>query len=154
MKTSTPSARVIAGPATPPIVRYRLAAALVGTALLFLLAGCASTSEQRSTNRRSDVISSEELQEVKVNNLYEAIQRLRPRWLQARSQQSFNTPSQIVVFQNQTNLGGFEALRSLGTDAAHSIQFMDGPTAMASLPGLGSMQVMGAIVIHTSAPRR
>lgn len=154
MKTSTSSTRTISQTVPPSIVRSRLAVALIVTALLFLLTGCASTSEQGSTNRRSDVITLEELQEVKVNNLYEAIQRLRPRWLQARSQQSFNTPSQIVVYQNQTNLGGFEALRSLGTDAAHSIQFMDGPTAMASLPGLGSMQVMGAIVIHTTAPRR
>lgn len=154
MKTSTSSTRTISQTVPPSVVRSRLAVALIVTALLFLLTGCASTSEQGSTNRRSDVITLEELQEVKVNNLYEAIQRLRPRWLQARSQQSFNTPSQIVVYQNQTNLGGFEALRSLGTDAAHSIQFMDGPTAMASLPGLGSMQVMGAIVIHTTAPRR
>lgn len=153
MKTST-SAHTISRPVPSSIVRGRLAAALIGTSLLLLLAGCASTSEQGSTNRRSDVITSEELQEVKVTNLYEAIQRLRPRWLQARSQQSFNTPSQIVVYQNQTNLGGFEALRSLGTDAAHSIQFMDGPTAMASLPGLGNTQVMGAIVVHTTAPRR
>lgn len=116
--------------------------------------GCATTGQTSGPARSQDMITLEELSTVRVSTLYDAIQRLRPRWLTVRSQQSFGAPTQVVVYQNQSQLGSFEALRSLGLDAVEWIQYLDGPTASASLPGLGSQQVAGAIVIHTTERRR
>lgn len=121
--------------------------------LATLVSGCATTGTGSGGSRSQDVITLEELSELRVSTLYEAIQRLRPRWLTVRSQQSLSTPTQVVVYQNQTQLGGFDALRNLGLDSVEWIQYLDGPTAAASLPGLGSRQVEGAIVIHTTARR-
>lgn len=113
--------------------------------------GCASTSGGGSTVRMDpNLITAEELAELRVSNLYDAIQRLRPRWLTVRAQQSLSTPTSVVVYQNQTQLGGFTALRELGLDAVTSIRYLDGPTASASLPGIGTRQVEGAIVIYTT----
>lgn len=112
--------------------------------------GCASTGGGSTTRLDQNLITSEELAELPVSNLYDAIQRLRPRWLTVRAQQSFGTPTSVVVYQNQTQLGGFDALRQLGLDAVTSIRYLDGATASASLPGIGTRQVEGAIVIYTN----
>lgn len=117
-------------------------------------AGCASTAGGAAGARvDQNLITAEELAELRVSNLYDAIQRLRPRWLTIRSQQSLSTTTSIVVYQNQTQLGGFDALRQLGLDAVSSIRYLDGPTASASLPGIGTRQVEGAIVIYTRDAR-
>lgn len=130
-----------------------IAATIPISALVLLLGACA-VNTQGDTRRSQDVITQEELQTVQVSNLYEAVQRLRPRWIAVRSQQSFSSPTQVVVYQNQTLIGGPETLRDLTLGAAAWIQYLDGPTASATLPGIGTRQVEGAIVIHTSGGPR
>ena len=121
----------------------------VSTAALVtaLMLGCA-TMPSEGPRRDYNVLTAEELETVRASNLYEAIERLRPRWLNVRSQQSFNTPTSIVVYQGQTLLGGVDMLRQFGTDVARRIRYLDGPTASATLPGLGTRQVEAAIVIN------
>lgn len=86
-----------------------------------------------------------------VGNLYELVDRLRPRWLQVRARdRSFSGGEQeIVVYQDQSLLGGVEMLRSLGLDLATSLTYLDGAQATAQLPGLGSRRIEGAIVVNT-----
>jgi hypothetical protein len=79
------------------------------------------------------------------------VQRLRPRWLTPRAQQSFGLSTDILVFQGQTNLGTVEVLRQLTPESAIRLRFIDGSTAAASLPGMGSRHVAGAIVLETAA---
>ena len=117
-----------------------------------LLAGCASSGETRRTRTDQDRLTRAELLSVEANNLYEAVQRLRPRWLtedRRAGQRSFNLETGVVVFQNQTYLGGTEALRQWSKESAQSLEWLDGSKASATLPGLGSRHVAGAIVIHT-----
>lgn len=112
-----------------------------------LLTACASTGSE-GPRRNYDVITTEEIEAANVSNLYQLVERLRPRWLDVRSQRSYNTSTEIVVFQGQTYLGGPAILREMGADGAHTLRYIDGATASATLPGLGSRQIEGAIVIN------
>lgn len=129
-------------------VRIPLAAVSLLTVLL-LLSACAAagTGEQRT---RQDLITREEIESIDVSNLYDVVQRLRPRWLNVRSSQSFGLGTDVVVYQGQALLGTADVLRQLGPREAHSLRYLDGATATASLPGLGSRHVAGAIVIQAS----
>lgn len=113
-------------------------------------AGCA-TAGSGDGRVRQDLITQAEIEEVGFSNLYEVVQRLRPRWLSTRGQQSFNAEPEVVVFQGQVLLGGVETLRQLSPDMARSLRYLDGATASASLPGLASRLVRGAIVIEVKA---
>ena len=125
-------------------------------ALLFALvtAACASTGGATAVRSNPDLLTREEVMAAEATNLYQVIERLRPRWLRPRANQSFtNLPTDIVVYQGQTMLGTTEVLRQLTPSVAARIRFLDGPTAAASLPGLGSRHVAGAIVIDTFVDR-
>lgn len=98
-----------------------------------------------------DKLTREEIVGSSARTLFELIQRERPRWLQIRGQRSFGSATEIVVYQNQTRLGGIDVLQSIGPGAAWWIEYLDGPTASAMLPGLGSQVVEGAIILHTTA---
>lgn len=105
--------------------------------------------------RRRDVITREEMVDAGVTNLFEAVQRLRPEWLRGANLSNLaGSGQELVVYQNQTPLGGVEELRELTPEYAASLRFLDGPTASNTLPGLGSRRVAGAIVIVTPGAAR
>lgn len=125
----------------------------VGVMLSISLGASACASTATTSARSQTVITQEELATANTTTLYDAIQRLRPRWLTARSSQTFGMGAggtAILVYQNQTRLGGVDILRQLDPDVAMWLEYLDGPTASASLPGIGSQDVEGAIVIHTT----
>ncbi len=126
-------------------VHYLLVAALVA---------CASGSSQGGgPNPGSNVLTRAELDEAGVSNAYQAVERLRPRWLTVRSgPRSFNVETEVVVFQDRMLLGNADALERIGIDGIYEIRYMDGATASASLPGLGGRHVDGAIIIYMSPP--
>jgi hypothetical protein len=131
-------------------VQYLLAAALP------MLVACASSSSESegeaAPSPYSNVITRAELQDVGVRNAYEAVERLRPRWLTVRGMRSFNVETEIVVFQDRMFMGGLDMLRTIGIEGIYELRYLDGPTASASLPGLGGRHVEGAIVIYMSPP--
>ncbi len=57
--------------------------------------------------------------------------------------------SGLVVYLDNARMGGVDALRQLNTSAIESLRFMDAATATATLPGLGSSVIAGAIVVRT-----
>jgi hypothetical protein len=124
---------------------------LVLMAITLLASGCASASPGAGTRSDPDTLTREEIIATGSSNLYDAVQRLRPRWLTPRAQQSFGSSTDILVFQGQTNLGTVEVLRQLTPESAIRLRFIDGSTAAASLPGIGSRHVAGAIILETSA---
>lgn len=111
------------------------------------LVACASSSGSRASTQQ-DVITAEEIERTMVSDLYELVQRLRPRWLDLRSPQSFQSSTEIVVFEGQSYRGGVEALREFAKEAAVRLIYLDGPTATVRLPGLTTRNVEGAIVIN------
>jgi hypothetical protein len=137
-------------------VRLRATPLLV-IAFLLAVAGCAPAGEGGSRPARGDydTLSEDQILSVSAASLYEVVQRQRPRWLTPRANQSLaGVGTDILVFQDQTNLGTVEVLRQLPPNTAKMLKFMDGTTAAASLPGLGSRHVAGAIIIYTVLPSR
>lgn len=105
---------------------------------------------EREPRRRRNEISQEEMVQSGATNLYDVVQRLRPEWLRGTSASNFRGGGQtIVVYQNNTQLGGLDALRQLSPGYAEMLRFLDGSEASNTLPGLGSRRVAGAIVVIT-----
>jgi hypothetical protein len=123
--------------------------ALLATALA---AGCASTGTQSDGggSGNPELLTREEILSSEATNLYEVINRLRPRWLQVRSQRSFSMETEIVVFQNDMYLGGPEVLKEMVPDLAYGIEHLEGSRAATALPGLMSgRHIEGAIIVRT-----
>ena len=117
-------------------------------ALGTLACAARSNSEGQPRPSNSDIITREELQALNVRTAYEAIQQLRPRWLQVSGgPRSFSIETEVVVFQDQAQLGDQNTLKLVGTEGIYSIHYLDGVTAKASLPGLGDRHLQGAIII-------
>ncbi|HEX6940033.1 MAG TPA: hypothetical protein VF158_11530 [Longimicrobiales bacterium] len=121
-----------------------------------LIAGCASGGVPSSSRGRQDRLTRDQIMAVNVTSLFDVIQRLRPRWLQPTGGEpssllGMQATGTVVVYQGQSFLGGIDVLRELAPEMAYELRYLDGPTAQATLPGLGNQLVSGAIVIHTSA---
>jgi hypothetical protein len=129
-----------------------------GIPVLTLLASafvtaCASAPRSEADFDRN-VLTLEQIQSVQALNLFEVVQRLRPRWLRVRGgTRSFNLETEIVVYQNDMLLGGPDNLRQMETKIAYEIRWLDGAKAMATLSGLSTgRHVFGAIVVYTRPP--
>lgn len=130
--------------------RHSILLALVAA---LVTAGCATTNSDGASDRR-DMLSREAILGVEgATNLHDVVRRLRPRWLTVRAAgRSMSGATAIVVFQNQSYQGGVETLRQFDPSSAYELRYMDGPTASASLSGLPSQHVAGAIIINTRPP--
>jgi len=118
--------------------------------VLMLVAGCASSGERTSRGNPS-IITQDELAELSGANLYEAVDRLRPRWLHSRAVMGLSGPGQVLVYVNRSYQGGPESLRDLGISGVHRLRYLDGPQAAGTLSGYPSdIHVAGAIVVETS----
>lgn len=118
-------------------------------ALVVVLTGCASSGSS-GTDRNGDrnVLTREEIAELDVNTAYEAIERLRPRWLRVRGSRSHNRPTEVVVLVDNLQLEGIQSLWDVDADNVASIRWLDSAQA-GQLPGLGSRHVEGAIIVET-----
>lgn len=96
-----------------------------------------------------NVLTQEQIASIEASDLYEVVQRLRPLWLRSRARR-FDGTNPVVVYRDNVRLGSVAQLRDLSPDLAEWLSYLDASTASASLPGLGSTLVEGAIVVHTS----
>src|SRR5688500_12827375 len=79
-----------------------LAAVCMGTA-------CAGQGRVASGQRNPQLIAAEEIQEQQdagVRDLYELVSRQRPSWLQTRTERSLQLETTVLVYHNETRLGG------------------------------------------------
>lgn len=113
------------------------------------LSGCASAGTPEGGTDRN-VLTAEEIAATRVANAYEAVERLRPRWLQIRAPRSISAQTEIVVYMNRSYLGGPEVLRQFTSSSIARLRYLDGTTAAATLSGLGGKAVEGAIIIEVS----
>jgi hypothetical protein len=121
---------------------------------MVLVCACASTgSGGHAPSPYTGPITRAEIENAGARNAYDVVERLRPRWLTVRAMRSFSIETEVVVFQDRLYLGTQDELRRIGTDGVYSIEYVDGPTAQATLPGIRDMHVQGAIVVHMSPPQ-
>jgi len=129
--------------------RFGWMAVVVGLGIVLTLGSCATAGERGDRDFR--VITAEELENAQASDLFEAIQRIRPRWLQTRGDRSFGAlGTGILVYYNGSRMGTpEEALRNMPIEGIHHIRRADSSEA-ARLPGAGAgMHVESAILIFT-----
>lgn len=124
-------------------------AALLLAGLIPLLSGCAGSGSRAGGGYDSTSISAEELASVEAGNLYDAIQRLRPRWLTVRSTRSLGMETVVGVFQGQSYLGQPDVLRQYPVTAVARLRYVDSATATATLPRVPNTHFDGAILLET-----
>lgn len=90
--------------------------------------GCASSGGSSSEYGRPDVLTQEQMESVSATNLYDIIDRLRPRWLRIRDTGS-NQGRRIVVVRGGATLGGIEVLRQTGPEGILELRYKSGEEA-------------------------
>jgi hypothetical protein len=118
--------------------RLRIIAPL---AMLVVLTACASGGQSSGPRRSTNLITPEEWQGQNMTTVFDAVQRLRPGWLQPRGQTGLP-----AVFRNNTRWGPDpRSLETLLLSEVAEIRFMNGRDATTRFgtgyPG-GIIQVM------------
>src|SRR5215217_5079050 len=100
------------------------------TTLVALSAGCAHrTPIERPLRADRNLITQSQLSEYHFTNAFEAVQALRSNWLLTRGTDSFRSPSQVWVYQDNIRLGGVESLRAISLQTVAFIRHYDGISA-------------------------
>lgn len=131
-------------------VRLRLLVTIWVAADAVALAGCAPARPGAVRSDR-EVIERAEIEQhlaVGITDMYDLIQRARPRWLERRGDRSFALETVILVYHHQQRLGDIEILRNLRPDNVVRIERLDAAAA-GLLPGARNQHVEAAIVFET-----
>jgi hypothetical protein len=115
-------------------VTTAMRSAIVRSAILSLLvSGCAARAPSTSAPLPDrDLLTQATLVEHNFANAYEAVEALRPTWLLTRGSSSLLAAQvQVVVYLNDTRLGGIETLQQITTPAIVTIRHFDGLAATA-----------------------
>lgn len=129
--------------------------ATLAALLLTLLTGCgsapAATESQDAASSR-DVIGEAELGEMESLDALQALQRLKPAWLQGRGTGTFRMSGQeaVRVYLDRVPYGGPESLRSIPVRNIQEIRYLDSRRATLTF---GTDHVGGAILITTRRGR-
>ena len=127
---------------------------LVLVASLALLAACGSSRSGSSSAVRanSNLITAEELASANVRDLYEAIERLRPRFLTtSRGSVSMQDPTackQPFVYVDNQLMGGLQTLRDVNLASVREVRFLNAADATTRF---GTGPCGGALVVITGA---
>lgn len=144
---------------TRTLKRFALPLLMAGAVVLGACGGGATSGAQAAPGgpapqrvRRSNpnVLTQEEIEANRnqAQNLYDLVQRLRPRWLLARTVTNSATAG-VVVFFNEQRMGGVDVLRSLPLSSVESLRYLDATAARGELPLANGIMVDGAIVVRT-----
>lgn len=117
------------------------------TLALCVLAGCASAGGAGS-GRASDLITRVDFEELNVQNAYEVVSRLQPRWLRGRGRVSIQstTAGEPVVYVDGIRYGSVETLRQVHADALDEIRWVGAADATTRF---GTGHPGGAILVTT-----
>jgi outer membrane cobalamin receptor len=131
---------------------------IVAAVVIAGVPGCASspaasgaTQQSASSSSRSrgsrDVITQEELAKVDVQNALDAVRRLRPSYLQTHGGLSSSItqgPQDVVVYVDNTRMGGPSTLAQIPITDVKEIQYLNGPDATQRY---GTGHGSGAIIV-------
>ena len=104
--------------------------------LAFAALSCAvmiacSGNAPRGTRAEYNVIRKAEMVERGYLNAYDAVAGLRGNWLVTKGTDSFVAPGQVLVYIDNSRLGGVETLRDVSVSSIVYIRWIDGVTASA-----------------------
>jgi hypothetical protein len=118
--------------------------------------GCAGTAPGGTVTANSDIITREELAATGVADLYQAVERLRPLWLRSRGIRSLTADTEIAVLRDGAYFGPIETLRTIPTEQATQLEYVDAATVASIVPGrvLSDHVIEAAILVRLGAPPR
>lgn len=119
---------------------------VVIAALVIACGGRATGTRSPRTDRY--LITREQILEHGFTNAYEAVESLRSNWLLPRGPDSINQPTEVLVYLDNSRLGGVQTLRTINVTNVQWIRYYDGPTATARW-GLNHGQ--GVIFVSTTS---
>jgi hypothetical protein len=100
---------------------------VMAAALVMALAACGPSGSSAPGGGNARLLTEEELSRASVNNVFDAVQRLRPAWLMARYQGG--TRGYPTVYVGSQRYGEVETLRTLETANVREVHFFDSVTA-------------------------
>ena len=110
--------------------------------LLLAFTGCGGgTSTQGGARGPSDRLGEADLENVPQLSAFQAIQRLRPRWLNTRTGA---TP--MVHIDGNIQMGGADALQSLRAADVHEMRYLNAADATTRF---GTNYISGVILVTT-----
>ena len=144
--------------------RFLMAAASAVLLISCATATAANQSGVTSTKVNPNLITTADVDAATgMRDAYDLVQRLRPTWLTKErpaesmsgsvSGQTRAAGGGLLVYLDNARLGGLTALRDLPASVIGSLEFMDAATATATLPGVGSSSISGAIVVRSRVGR-
>ncbi|HYR11788.1 MAG TPA: hypothetical protein VEQ60_28650 [Longimicrobium sp.] len=117
--------------------------------LLLATAACAAPASGPAARDRSLIVESELSGLPGGMNAFEAVQRLRPFWLNVRANRSFNgAQAEVLVYQGEMRLGDVESLKNIRASEVLRFEYLDPSQAVAKLTGIGNSRPAGVIVVH------
>lgn len=70
-----------------------------------------------------------QIEEHHFRNAYDAVRTLHPNWLHSRGTDSAIAPSRVLVYQDNSRLGGIDELRGLEANGIAYIRYYNGTEA-------------------------
>jgi len=122
---------------------------LIAAGCVFAFSACASSGSGTGAARGSrDVITLEELATVDRGSVYDAVARLRPRWLQSRGAGSVTSPTRELprAYVDGQSVGDVGALRNVDLRDAQEVRYMNAGDATTRY---GTNHTAGAILVTT-----
>ena len=123
--------RNVIPPADPKPMRASVARLFLYT-VLATAAGCAIHHAEEADHRSNrSILTQEQIAPQHYNTVYDAIESLRSNWLRTRGTDSFQNPSEVRVYLDNTLLGGTDKLREIAAKDVTFIKYFDGVSATA-----------------------
>jgi hypothetical protein len=131
----------------------RLLSPALAVAVLALSVACASQPSAGDRAPRSDrsVLTPDQFRTPAYQNAYDAVVALRPAWLKARGADSFDSPSEVMVYLDNAKLGTVDALRGIALASVQQIRHLDAGQATARW-GPGHAQGVVQIITEPGRP--
>jgi len=111
--------------------------------------GCASAGGARGGPDQRTLVR-EEILASGYQDVYSAVQALRPQWLWTRGTTSINSPETIKVYLDNSRMGGVDQLRQIPVRSIASIRYLD---ALEATNRWGLDHGLGAILVSTRQER-
>ncbi len=118
--------------------------AVLSVAVFVTLAGCVISPEAGPSGSDPDLITREEVMGAGMTNLYEVVERLRPRWL--------NTIGTTLVYLDDVSMGGLDALREMPPTTAYDLQWLAPLQARQRIPSIGLEDDLGGVIFVRTRP--
>lgn len=109
---------------------------------------CASTGRSAGAVPSRSTLLADEIATTAPTTAYQAVSRLRPKWLRRRGQISMRDPSagEVVVYLDGVRYGGARSLEGIRADVVEQMEFLD--SAQATMR-FGTGHAGGAILVRT-----